>query len=102
MTSAAFPALRLSSPDPNRAYRLDLGLPADAQQFPVVAAPGPALLGTHSPITILLDGHPWTTVAGPDYTAWWTLGLGRHTFQAVARDASGTEVRSDMVEISVQ
>jgi membrane peptidoglycan carboxypeptidase len=95
-------SLRLTSPDPNRAYQLDAGLPADAQQLPVTVEPGGALLGAgQGAITVLLDGQPLAAANAPDYTAWWPLATGLHTFQAVAHLKNGTEVHSEMVTIAV-
>ncbi len=94
--------LTLASPDPNRSYRLDPGLPREAQKLPVRALPGPALLSEGSPVTLLLDGRPFATVAGPDYSAWWQLSTGQHTFQAAGRLADGREVTSEVVSVYVQ
>jgi membrane peptidoglycan carboxypeptidase len=98
----AIPPLALISPEPNQTYRLDPGLPAGAQQVPVVARPASDLAATGLTITLLIDGAPLGTVSGPDYTAWWQLAPGRHTFKAVARSVSGAEVHSLPVAITVQ
>ena len=67
---APAPLLSLTSPDPNRVYTLDPGLPASAQQIPLTALPGGELASTAGPITLLADGEPLAIVAAPDYTAW--------------------------------
>ena len=102
LLSRAPAPLALASPDPNRSYKLDPGLPAEAQKLPVTAMPGRELLGEGSAITLLLDGSPFATVAGPDYTAWWQLATGEHTFQAAGRRADGTQVTSPVVSIYVE
>ena len=99
---AQAPTLSLTSPDPNRSYRLDAGLPASAQQLPIRVAPAPALLSQGSPITLLLDGRPLATVGGPDYTAWWPLVPGEHTFAAIAQTETGTLIASEPVTVHVE
>jgi membrane peptidoglycan carboxypeptidase len=95
--------LHLASPDPNRAYRLDPGLPAAAQQLPVTVEPGAALAeDAAGAITVLLDGKPLAAASAPDYTVWWPLTIGEHTFQAVARLKNGAEARSEVVAIIVE
>jgi membrane peptidoglycan carboxypeptidase len=104
------PALTLTSPDRNAVYRLDPGLPAGAQQLPVTAAPGPGLWERAEPggstagirVTLLLDGRPFASVSDPEYTVWWPLTRGRHTFQAVAARADGSQVNSEPVTVYVQ
>jgi membrane carboxypeptidase/penicillin-binding protein PbpC len=102
LLSRAPAPLALASPDPNRSYKLDPGLPAEAQKLPVTAMPGRELLGEGSAITLLLDGSPFATVAGPDYTAWWQLATGEHTFQAAGRRADDTQITSPVVSIYVE
>jgi penicillin-binding protein 1C len=97
--AAASRPLALLSPDPNRAYRIDPGIPRASQQVPVTALPRFAPDGA---ITLLVDGAPYGQMAGPDYTAWWPLAAGRHTFQAVARTGDGAEVRSAEVAVVVE
>lgn len=91
--------LRLTSPDPHRTYRIDPGLPRAAQAAPVTAlVVGPAA----SSVTLWVDGQPLADVAGPDYTAWWPLQPGRHTFQATAIYPDGRELRSQEVVVFVE
>ncbi len=99
---ASTPPLRLASPDPNRVYTLDPGLPASAQQVPLTALPGDELASTAGPITLLADGMPLAIVDAPDYTAWWPLVAGQHTFLAVATRADGTHVESEPVTVRVE
>ena len=83
--------LALLSPDPNRIYRIDPGLPADAQEVPVTALFRVDPMGE---IVLLVDGAPYGHLAGPEFTAWWPLARGRHTFEAITRDTAGVEVSS--------
>jgi membrane peptidoglycan carboxypeptidase len=96
------PLLSLTSPDPNRVYTLDPSLPSSAQQVPLTALPGEALGEVAGPITVLEDGVPLAVVAAPDYTAWWPLTTGQHTFRAVATRANGTHVESAPVTVRVE
>jgi membrane peptidoglycan carboxypeptidase len=96
------PPLSLTSPDPNRVYALDPGLPPSAQQVPLTALPRDELsVGTQG-ITLLADDVPLAIVAAPDYTAWWPLTAGRHTFRAVATRADGSRVESEPVTVLVK
>ena len=92
--------LHLASPDPNRIYELDPALPASAQQVPVTAAPGAVL--SRGRITLLVDGAAFANVTGPDFTAWWPLTKGRHTFAAAAISADGQQLASAPVVILVE
>jgi hypothetical protein len=96
------PPLSLTSPDPNRVYARDPGLPASAQQVPLTALPRDELSAGTQGITLLVDDMPLATVAAPDYTAWWPLTAGRHTFRAVATRADGTRVESEPVTVWVE
>ena len=96
------PLLSLTSPDPNRVYALDPGLPASAQQVPLTALPQDELSAGTQGITLLADGVPLAIVAAPDYTAWWPLTAGRHTFRAVATWADGSRIESEPVTVLVE
>ena len=78
------PPLSLTSPDPNRVYTRDPGLPTSAQQVPLTALPQDELSAGMQGITLLADDVPLAILAAPDYTAWWPLTAGRHTFRAIA------------------
>ena len=91
------PPLSLTSPDPNRTYTLDPGLPASAQQVPLTALSRDELSAGTPGITLLADDVPLAIVAAPDYTAWWPLTAGRHTFRAVSTRADGSRVESEPV-----
>jgi membrane peptidoglycan carboxypeptidase len=96
------PPLSLTSPDPNRVYARDPGLPASAQQVPLTALPLDELSAGAPGITLLADDVPLAIVAAPDYTAWWPLTAGRHTFRAVATRADGSRVESEPVTVWVE
>ena len=96
------PPLSLTSPDPNRVYARDPGLPASAQQAPITVLPGEGWSDAAGPITLLADGEPLAIVAAPDYTVWWPLTAGRHTFVAVATLPEGTQIESEPVTVWVE
>ncbi len=58
--------------------------------------------GLQGAIVLWVDGAPLALAAGPDYTAWWPLVQGPHTFQAVATLADGGEVRSASMTVLVE
>jgi hypothetical protein len=94
--------IRLASPDANRVYRLDPRLPPEAQSIAVTAVPGLDLAADDPPVMLYLDGARLAALEGPDYTSWWQLQAGRHTFQAVAIRSGGQIVSSDLVTVQVQ
>jgi len=77
-------------------------LPRSAQKLPITARPGEALRANGAAVTLLVDGAPLAVVSGPDYTAWWPLASGRHTFEAVAVAADGTRIRSAQINVLVE
>jgi membrane peptidoglycan carboxypeptidase len=95
-------AIRLVSPENGRVYRLDSRLPADAQRVAVTAVPGEQLAADSPTVTLFLDGAPLGSVDGPDYTAWWPLQAGQHTFRAMAMGSEGRQVASDPVTVMIQ
>jgi membrane peptidoglycan carboxypeptidase len=94
--------IRLTSPDGNRVYRIDPRLPANVQRIAVTAAPGAAFGSSGVKVTLLVDGAPLAQVVGPDYTAWWQLQAGRHSFQAVAMGPGGETARSAAVTVLIE
>ncbi|MCX6033151.1 MAG: transglycosylase domain-containing protein [Chloroflexi bacterium] len=96
------PLLAVTSPDPNRVYRLDPALPPDAQKLPVTAQLRSDLAAAGAPVTLLLDGAAFAQVHGPEYTAWWPLSRGRHVWQAVVIGTDGEQVRSEQVVVFVE
>jgi membrane peptidoglycan carboxypeptidase len=91
----------LTSPDPNRTYRLDPGLPPNAQKLPITARLSPQLMALDPPVTLLVDGTPFTLVHGPDYTAWWPLTRGHHTLQGVINSPDGEMTASEPIAVIV-
>ncbi len=98
LPGAAASQLRLVSPDPGRLLRIDPGLPPSAQQLPVTALPGFDV----ARVTLTVDGAPFAVVGDPDYTAWWPLQEGRHTFGAWAAGEDGRRVVSPDVVVTVE
>ncbi len=96
--SAAAP-LALVSPDPQRTYRIDPALPASAQEVPVTVLPR---FEPRAEIILLVDDAPYGTLTGPDFTAWWPLTRGRHTFEAVTVGADGAPIRSEKIVVYVE
>ncbi len=92
----------LTSPDPNRTYRLDPGLPPNAQKLPVTARLALQLIALDAPVTLLVDGAPFASVHGPDYTAWWPLTRGRHTLQAAVTLPDGQPEASEPITVIVE
>jgi penicillin-binding protein 1C len=91
--------LALVSPDPHRTYRIDPALPVSAQEVPVTVLPR---IEPHGEIVLLVDGATYGTLAGPEFTAWWPLAKGRHTFEAVTMDVHGAQVRSGEIVVWVE
>ncbi|MGC8780205.1 MAG: transglycosylase domain-containing protein [Anaerolineae bacterium] len=94
--------IALISPEPNRTYRIDPGLPADVQKLPITARLNEELRSRGATVTLLVDGAAWTAASAPDYTAWWTLRPGNHTFEAVVLGADGAHARSAAIKIFVE
>lgn len=94
--------ITLTSPDPNRSYRIDRGLPLSAQRLPITARPNGEIIGWDASVTLTLDDAPLAVAPGPDYTVWWPLAAGQHTFQATVTAADGQVFRSEPVVIFVQ
>jgi hypothetical protein len=83
-----------------RAYHIDPGLPSDIQRVPITARPSAEIVSQNAPVTLLLDGALLATASGPDYTVWWPLARGWHTFQAVAT-FDGQTLQSEPVNVFV-
>ena len=93
-------ALVMSSPDAGAVYRLDPGLPRDAQQIEVSAWLG---AGTQlSQVTLLVDGMPLARLGASPYVAPWRLEPGLHVFSAEGVAANGDRVRSNQVQVEVR
>jgi membrane peptidoglycan carboxypeptidase len=94
-------SFQLTSPDPNRVYRLDPGLPASSQRVPITAQPG-SDIAPDAIVTLLLDGAAFAQVRGPEYTAWWLLSRGRHVWQALVTGPDGGPIESEQVAVFVE
>ncbi|HFD40548.1 MAG TPA: PBP1A family penicillin-binding protein, partial [Anaerolineae bacterium] len=70
--------LTLLRPDRNAVYRLDPGLPPDAQRIEVAARAEVPL----AEVTLLVDGQPLARCGGTSCRALWRLEAGRHAFSA--------------------
>ena len=86
-------ALHIVSPDPNTVYRITPEIPLDSQRLRFVAV-GPT--GAHD-VTILLDGEPLATCAGPPFETWWVLAVGEHRLWAEGFGANGEPLTSAQV-----
>jgi 1A family penicillin-binding protein len=92
--------LVMGSPDDGSVYRLDPGLPRDAQRVEVSAwaAEGVWL----AEVTLEVDGQPLAHFGAPPYEALWRLEPGRHVFSAEGQDRTGKRVVSNEVWLDVQ
>ncbi|MBN1121770.1 MAG: PBP1A family penicillin-binding protein [Anaerolineae bacterium] len=91
------PALRIMSPDALTIYRLDPGLPPEAQAIPVVAA---GSVGLHD-VTIYIDDEPLITFVAPPFETWWPLEVGQHSVRADGVTSDGQPISSEVVWFSV-
>lgn len=91
--------LILSSPYQGAAYRIVKGMPLEHQRIKVAlyAACGAQV----KTVTMLVDGQPFAELATPPFETFWTLLPGSHSFSAMALDASGKELSSNDVLITV-
>ncbi|HZE16566.1 MAG TPA: penicillin-binding transpeptidase domain-containing protein, partial [Mycobacterium sp.] len=87
--------LVMGSPDDGAVYRLDPGLPPDAQRIEVRAYPATGV--SLREVTLLVDGQPLAKRRAPPYEVLWQLELGSHTFSAEAVTISGKRVASEEV-----
>jgi 1A family penicillin-binding protein len=94
------PALVMSSPDAGAIYRLDRGLPREAQRIVVSAQSSTGL--TLAKLTLLVDGQPLAHFGAQPYKALWQLEPGAHAFSAQGEDVHGRPMTSGEVRIQVQ
>jgi hypothetical protein len=92
--------LIMTDPDPGAVYRLDPGLPRDAQRIEVGVRPGAGVSLVE--VKLLVDGQTFAVLGGPPYRALWRLEPGRHAFSAVGIAADGQRLASDKVWIEVR
>jgi len=91
--------LTLSSPDQGAIYRIVKGMPLEHQKIRMsLYATGDNQLKT---VTMLVDGQPFAHLTAPPFETFWTLSSGSHSFSAIALDASGKELSSNEVSITV-
>lgn len=90
--------LAIASPDAYTIFRIDAGLPLDAQKLRV-AAIGPP--GLHD-VTLYIDGLPLAAVPAPPFEAYWTLQTGEHTAGARGFTGQGEEIASAEVPFTVR
>jgi penicillin-binding protein 1C len=91
--------LVMNSPDTGAVYRLDPGLPRDAQKIVVSARPGSAAALVE--VNLLVDGQPLAQSGTPPYQVLWRLEPGMHVFSAEGMTPSGERVVSDEVWVEV-
>jgi hypothetical protein len=92
--------LVMSSPDRGATYRLDPGLPRDAQKIVISARPGAGV--SLAQVTLFVDGRPLAQFGAPPYRLLWRLEPGMHIFSAGGVTDSGQRVASDETQIEVR
>jgi len=91
--------LILSSPDQGAIYRIVKGMPLEHQKIKVALYA--ACDAQVKPVAMLVDGKPFAQLTAPPFETFWTLSPGTHSFSATALDASGKELSSNEVSITV-
>ncbi|MEA3338087.1 MAG: transglycosylase domain-containing protein [Chloroflexota bacterium] len=91
--------LVLTSPDPDRRFRLSESLPDELQQVRIAAHPG---LETPDQVMFLVDGNPVGKALHVPFEVWWQLSPGPHMISAVAELAGGDQVTAKALWIDVQ
>jgi penicillin-binding protein 1C len=89
--------LVLLSPHANITYRMDPNFDPSAQQIQIEVAVGAGI----SNVTIWLDGNVLTTLSSAPYQTWWSLSAGEHHFWVEGVSATGGNIKSDVVTITV-
>ncbi len=92
--------LTVTSPPPNSVFSLSPQLPAELQQIEVTAR-----MNTPTAVRatdLLIDGQTIGTFSRRPYRALWRLTGGSHTAQAVAIDADGNRIQSDIIRFQVE
>jgi len=92
-------ALSLISPDQGAIYCLSPELPPTAQRLEIAARPGDGVRLMQ--LTLFVDGQPLITLNAPPWRSWWELTPGVHRFLAIGTEASGQQLESAPVEITV-
>jgi hypothetical protein len=68
----------------------------------VTALLEPELADRAARVVLVVDGAPFAEARGPDYTAWWRLAPGEHTFKAIVTTTSGEQMESAPVTVRVE
>jgi 1A family penicillin-binding protein len=100
LTSGRGLPLAMGSPDDGAVYRLDPGLPTDAQRIEVLAYAAAGV--SFGEVTMLVDGRPIARISAPPYETLWQLEPGSHVFSAEGVTLSGERVASDEVQLHVR
>jgi 1A family penicillin-binding protein len=87
----------LLAPAPGAAFTISPGIPRDRQQIELRARAGADV----AELTIVVDGRPLATFAGPPYRAFWQLTPGSHRALVETRDAQGRVRRSEEIAFVV-
>jgi 1A family penicillin-binding protein len=90
-------ALIITAPDAHTIYRIDPGLPRDAQQIRI-AAVGPP--GLHD-VTLYVDNAPLAMLPGAPFEVYWRLEVGEHTARAVGFTQEGQRIDSGDIPFRV-
>ncbi len=90
--------LAIVSPDAYTIFRIDAGLPLDAQKLRVAAVGPPGLRD----VTLYIDGLPLAVVPTPPFEAYWALQTGEHTASARGFTARGEAATSAEVPFTVR
>jgi hypothetical protein len=97
--SAEETAIVLTQPDLNGVFRITSELPQDDQRIEIAAR-----TNVGEPLremTLLLNGVPVAVVSQAPYRTMWQLRPGEHNLQAEGLTQDGTQLRSDVVKITV-
>ncbi|MGE5263370.1 MAG: penicillin-binding protein 1C [Acidobacteriota bacterium] len=92
--------LVVTSPAQNSTFAPSPQIPSELQRIEISARLNVAL--AVSGVSLLVDGKPIATFAGPPYRALWSLVEGDHTVQAVGVDGEGKRVESDPIHFQVE
>ncbi|MFZ5821593.1 MAG: penicillin-binding protein 1C [Chloroflexota bacterium] len=90
-------SLVLASPRPNTVYQIASNIDISTQRLLLEALAGAGV----AQVTFWVDGEFLAGASGMPYQAWWPLQVGEHTFWAQGVDASGGQVKSDAVTVTV-
>lgn len=90
--------LTLISPRPNTTYQLTTDVSQSVQQLQVQAVVGQGF----AKVNLWVDGKLLATFAGPPYTAWWSLSVGKHTFRVDGVTSTNETVTGPSIEITVE